>query len=355
MEHYFSNSFELLKDAYEASSIRGKRVCIVGDTNTCPLYADAVMSVCKKCFSQVDIFSFPAGEEHKNLMSIETLYEFLLEHHYDRTDSLLALGGGVVGDMTGFAAATYLRGIKYVQVPTTLLAQVDSSMGGKTGVDFKGYKNMVGAFHMPEFVYTNPTVLSTLSDEQFASGMGEVLKSALLADEDFFGWLLGNMYEIGERDPETVLEMVKTTAGIKEAIVRRDPTEKGERALLNLGHTIGHAIEKYKNFELLHGMCVGLGLIAAASISHERGLIGTEELYEIRDVCFAFGLPIFADGIDDNEILRLTKSDKKMAGGQIRFILLKEIGKAFIATDVTDEELLAGIRFINGDEIVYEE
>ena len=355
MEHYFSNSFELLKDAYEASSIREKRVCIVGDTNTCPLYADAVMSVCKKCFSQVDIFSFPAGEEHKNLMSIEALYEFLLEHHYDRTDSLLALGGGVVGDMTGFAAATYLRGIKYVQVPTTLLAQVDSSMGGKTGVDFKGYKNMVGAFHMPEFVYTNPTVLSTLSDEQFASGMGEVLKSALLADEDFFGWLLGNMYEIGDRDPETVLEMVKTTAGIKEAIVRRDPTEKGERALLNLGHTIGHAIEKYKNFELLHGMCVGLGLIAAAAISHERGLISTEELYEIRDVCFAFGLPIFADGINDNEILRLTKSDKKMAGGQIRFILLKEIGKAFIATDVTDEELLAGIRFINGDEIVYEE
>ena len=121
MEHYFSNSFELLKDAYEASSIRGKRVCIVGDTNTCPLYADAVMSVCKKCFSQVDIFSFPAGEEHKNLMSIETLYEFLLEHHYDRTDSLLALGGGVVGDMTGFAAATYLRGIKYVQVPRMCL------------------------------------------------------------------------------------------------------------------------------------------------------------------------------------------------------------------------------------------
>ena len=223
MEHYFSNSFELLKDAYEASSIRGKRVCIVGDTNTCPLYADAVMSVCKKCFSQVDIFSFPAGEEHKNLMSIEALYEFLLEHHYDRTDSLLALGGGVVGDMTGFAAATYLRGIKYVQVPTTLLAQVDSSMGGKTGVDFKGYKNMVGAFHMPEFVYTNPTVLSTLSDEQFASGMGEVLKSALLADEDFFGWLLGNMYEIGDRDPETVLEMVKTTAGIKEAIASAFP------------------------------------------------------------------------------------------------------------------------------------
>ena len=208
---------------------------------------------------------------------------------------------------------------------------------------------------MPEFVYTNPSVLSTLSDEQFASGMGEVLKSALLADEDFFGWLLGNMYEIGERDPETILEMVKTTAGIKEAIVQRDPTEKGERALLNLGHTIGHAIEKYKNFELLHGMCVGLGLIAAASISHGRGLIGTEELYEIRDVCFAFGLPIFADGIDDNEILRLTKSDKKMAGGQIRFILLEEIGKAFIAADVTDEELLAGIRFINGDEIVYEE
>ena len=245
--------------------------------------------------------------------------------------------------MTGFAAATYLRGISYVQVPTTLLAQVDSSIGGKTGVDFMGYKNMVGAFHMPEFVYTNPLTLKTLPEKEFVSGMGEVLKSALLSDSEFFEWILDNM------------DGIRRTASIKEKIVDRDPTEKGERALLNLGHTIGHAIEKYKDFTMPHGMCVGLGCISAAAISMKRGYLGPEELYEIRDVCVMFGLPMFADGIDDQEILRITKSDKKMIGGHIRFILLKEIGKAVIADDVTDEEILYGIRFINGDEIRFED
>lgn len=348
---YFQNSFEQLRDAFASSSIRSKRLCIVGDTNTAPLYADSVKCVLKDIFDEVDIYSFPAGEENKNLETIKNLYSFLLERHYDRKDCLLALGGGVVGDMTGFTAATYLRGITFVQVPTTLLAQVDSSIGGKTGVDFMGYKNMVGAFHLPEFIYTNPVTLKTLSDREFTSGMGEVLKSALLADSSFFEWILDNMDGITEKDDRIILEMVRRTAEIKEAIVARDPKESGERALLNLGHTIGHAIEKNSNFSLPHGMCVGLGLIAAAAISHKRGYLEAEELYEIRDICVMFGLPMFADGIDSAEILRITKSDKKMTRGQIRFILLKEIGKAFIADDVTDEEILYGIDFVNGDAI----
>ncbi|HAE45397.1 MAG TPA: 3-dehydroquinate synthase [Lachnospiraceae bacterium] len=346
---YFNNSFEGLKEAFEKSAIAPARVCIVGDTNTVPLYAESVKSVLDEVFDTVDIFSFEAGEEHKNLQSIEKLYEFLIGHHYDRKDCLLALGGGVVGDMTGFAAATYLRGIACVQVPTTLLSQVDSSIGGKTGVDYLGYKNMIGAFHMPEFVYTNPMTLKTLPDEEFDSGMGEVLKSALLADSSFFEWILENMDGINEKEDDVILEMVRRTAGIKEEIVIRDPKEKGERALLNLGHTIGHALEKYKNFTMTHGKCVGLGCIAAALISHERGYIEADELYEIRDVCVMFGLPMYVDDIDEQEILRITKSDKKMAAGRIRFILIKEIGKAFIADDVSDDEILKGIRFINGD------
>jgi 3-dehydroquinate synthase len=185
--------------------------------------------------------------------------------------------------------------------------------------------------------------------------MGEVLKSALLADSEFFEWILDNMDGITEQEDDVIFEMVRRTASIKEKIVDRDPTEKGERALLNLGHTIGHAIEKYKDFTMPHGMCVGLGCISAAAISMKRGYLGPEELYEIRDVCVMFGLPMFADGIDDQEILRITKSDKKMIGGHIRFILLKEIGKAVIADDVTDEEILYGIRFINGDEIRFED
>ncbi|MDO4803745.1 MAG: 3-dehydroquinate synthase [Lachnospiraceae bacterium] len=346
---YFKNDFDGLKEAFSSLSIRPKRICIVGDTNTVPLYGDLVKCVLSKVFDTVDVYAFPVGEENKNLHAIEGLYLFLLEHRYDRKDCLLALGGGVVGDMAGFAAATYLRGISYVQVPTTLLSQVDSSIGGKTGVDYLGYKNMVGAFHLPEFIYTNPVTLKTLSDREFTSGMGEVLKTALLADGNFFEWILDNMDGITEKDDKIILEMVRRTAEIKADIVARDPKEKGERALLNLGHTIGHAIEKSKNFTMPHGMCVGLGCIAAAAISHSRGLLETEELYEIRDVCVMFGLPIYVDGIDSKEILKITKSDKKMAGGRIRFILLEEIGKAFIADDVTDEEILSGIHFINGD------
>ncbi len=352
---YFSNSFEGLKDKFADMTVKPGKICVVCDTKTFSLYAKSIISELNKIFEHVDNFTFAGGEENKNLENIQDLYRFLIEHHYDRKDCLAALGGGVVGDMTGFAAATYLRGISFVQIPTTLLAQVDSSIGGKTGVDFLGYKNMIGAFHLPEFVYTNPLVLKTLPEKEYISGMGEVLKSALLADADFFEWILDHMDAIMEKEDDIILEMVKRTAKIKVDIVERDPKEKGERALLNLGHTIGHAIEKYKNFTMPHGMCVGLGCIAAAAMSMKRGYLEPEELYEIRDVCVMFGLPMFADGIDENEILKITKTDKKMSGGHIRFILLEEIGKAVIAEDVTDEEILDGIRFINGDAIRFED
>ncbi len=354
MPVYFENGYKGLGEAIKKAGFKGQKAALVCDTNTAALYAGEAAGVLKEHFSSVFIYSFPAGEENKTLASISELYRFLMERHFDRNDIIFALGGGVVGDMAGFAAATYLRGVSFVQLPTTLLSQADSSIGGKTGVDFMGYKNMVGAFHMPAFVYMNPLTLKTLDEEQYTSGMGEVLKSALLADEAFYVWLIGHMEEIMERDPETVLKMVRKTASIKEAIVKRDPTEKGERALLNLGHTIGHAIEKSMDFSLAHGHCVALGTTAAAAISHKRGLLSTEELYEIRDMSVAFGLPMFANGINNEEILAITKSDKKMAAGHIRFILLKSIGRAFIAEDVTDEELLYGIHFINGDEITYE-
>ena len=358
--HFFGSDFvrlpEILKDVLKEEGLKaGCRICIIADSNTAPLYAEDVKTCLSSVFSETDLFVIPAGEENKTLDSVKSIYAFLVERHYDRHDMLAALGGGVIGDMTGFAAATYMRGISFIQIPTTLLAQVDSSIGGKTGVDFDGYKNMVGAFHLPNLIYVNADTLKTLPEEQFASGMGEVLKTALLADEDFYSWLLSNMDGIIGYDPDVILPMIRKTASIKERIVERDPTEKGERVLLNLGHTIGHAIEKYMDFKMLHGKCVALGVIAAARISFERGYLSTEELFEIRDVCAAFGLPIFADGIDDHKILALTKSDKKMSGGKIRFILLKSIGRAEAEDDVSDSELLSGIKFINGDEIAYEE
>ena len=323
-----------------------KRLCIVTDSKVDELYGDEVRNLLEGRCLKTAKFVFPQGEENKTLDTVRTLYRFLIEEGFDRKDMLLALGGGVVGDLAGYAAATYLRGIDFVQIPTTLLSQCDSSIGGKTGVDFDGYKNMVGAFKMPKLVYMNLSVLQTLDDRQFFSGFAEVMKHGLIRDAVFYEWLIDKMYEICERDLDTLEEMVMRSCAVKKLVVEKDPTEQGDRALLNLGHTIGHAIEKAKNFELYHGECVALGTVAAAYISWKRGMLSMEEYYEIRDMFVPFYLPITVEGIDPQEILRLTKSDKKMSAGKIRFVLLKKIGKAVIDHTVTDEEILEAVREI---------
>ena len=259
---------------------------------------------------------------------------------------VLVLGGGVVGDLTGFGAATYLRGIDFIQVPTTLLAQVDSSVGGKTGVDFQQYKNMVGAFHQPRLVYMNLSTLSSLPAEQFACGMGEILKTGLICDGDFFRYVCCEQKEIKKLDMEQIARMVRRCCEIKAGVVERDPKEQGERALLNLGHTVGHAVEKLKNFTLLHGQCVGVGLVAAAYLSMQRGLLTKEEYQEICQGCSDYDLPVHVDGLIPEEVLSATKKDKKMEQGHIRFILMDGIGKSFIDKTVTDEEMLSCIQEI---------
>lgn len=341
-----TNGFAQLAEEF-AEGYQTSKICIVTDTNVEPLYATQVKEVLASCFQTVEIFVFPAGEEYKTLEEIQKLYGFLIEHHFERSDLLAALGGGVVGDMTGFAAATYLRGIGFIQIPTTLLSQVDSSIGGKTGVDFDSYKNMVGAFHMPKLVYMNIDTLQTLEGRQYFSGFAEVMKHGLIKDSKYYEWLISNMYEICERDPKTLREMIKKSCGIKKAIVEKDPEEKGERALLNFGHTIGHAIEKVSGFSMLHGECVALGCVAAAYISWKKDLIPMEEFYEIRDMFVPFNLPISADELDVDQILAFTGSDKKMHGGQIRFVLLDRIGHALLDDTVTVEEMKAAIEELN--------
>ena len=348
---YYETSFERLAELLEQDcGILTRNICIVTDENVKALYLDEVMGILQDKCSSVSAFSFESGETQKTLDTVRTLYEYLIEHHFERKDLLIALGGGVVGDLTGYTAATYLRGIDFVQIPTTLLAQVDSSIGGKAGVDFDRYKNMVGAFHQPSLVYTNLSVLSSLNEEQFACGMGEVLKHGLIRDAAYYTWLIEHMSEIMERDPETLAEMVYGSNTIKKFIVEKDPTEKGDRALLNFGHTIGHAIETKKAPEMLHGQCVALGFVAAAYISYKRGLLSTEEFYEIRDMNIGFDLMFSVDDIDDKEILAITKSDKKMENGHVKFVLLKKIGKAFLDTTVTDDEILEAIQFITYTE-----
>lgn len=346
---YLEESFEKLPDRIKELDIEKRRICIVTDSNVADLYVKEIEALLQPCCKEISVYGIPAGEEHKNLDEIKKIYEHLILHKLDRQDLLVALGGGVTGDMTGYAAATYLRGIRFVQIPTTLLAQVDSSIGGKTGVDFDQYKNMVGAFHQPSLVYMNIGSLASLPEEQFSCGMGEILKHGLIKNASYYEWVIQHMSEIDDRDTDTLFKMIEESCKIKRQVVENDPTEKGERALLNFGHTIGHAIEKLMDFQMLHGQCVALGTVAAAYISWKRDHLTSDEFYEIRDMNVGFGLPISFDGLKSEDIVAVTKLDKKMASGQIKFVLLKGIGKAYIDTTVTDAEMLEAVNSLNAD------
>lgn len=349
---YLEESFDSLKEAVSALHPENRKLCIVTDETVAKLYLKEAEAILGEVFEKVTVFTFPSGEESKNLNTVQNLYRHLIQEQFDRKDLLAALGGGVVGDLTGYAAATYLRGIDFIQIPTTLLAQVDSSIGGKTGVDFDSYKNMVGAFHQPSLVYINLAVLKTLSEEQFSCGMGEVLKHGLIKNAEYYEWCITNMFEIQERELPVLSRMVLESLKIKKAVVEKDPTEKGDRALLNFGHTIGHAIEKQKKFTWLHGQCVAMGYLCSAYISWRRNLLSNEEFFEIRDMNVGFDLPIFLDEVTPEAVLKDTKSDKKMEHGQIKFVLLKKIGRAFLDTTVTDQEILDAVHYFldNGEE-----
>lgn len=335
-------SFDGLKKEMEAFALRDHKICIVTDSNVVALYLEEVKAVLSQCCSKISVFIFPAGEENKNLNTVKELYEHLIREHFDRKDMLAALGGGVTGDLCGFAAATYLRGIDFIQIPTTLLSQVDSSIGGKTGVDFDAYKNMVGAFHMPRLVYTNLEALLTLPKEQFSSGIGEVIKHGLIRDKAYYQWLKDNHDAIMARDLSVCREMVFWSNEIKKAVVEKDPTEQGERAYLNFGHTLGHAVEKLKDFSLLHGHCVGLGCVAAARICHLKGLLTWQEEMDIRETMERFGIPVTVNGLSWDAVYQATKSDKKMDSGSVKFILLKKIGEAYADCTLTEQEIQAG-------------
>ncbi|MCI5493007.1 MAG: 3-dehydroquinate synthase [Lachnospiraceae bacterium] len=339
--------FSDLTDALTAiGCTNGQKLCIVSDSQVAKIYLDQVTDCLKTTFSQVHSFVFEAGEASKNMDTVEALYEHLILKGFDRHDMLIALGGGVVGDLTGFAAATYLRGIRFVQIPTSLLAQVDSSIGGKTGVDFKQYKNMVGAFHQPALVYMNLSVLNTLPKRQLSSGIAEILKHGLIKDAAYFQWMKENYAAIMALDLPVMEEMVYRSCQIKREVVENDPKEKGERALLNFGHTIGHAVEKLSDFQLYHGECVAIGCVAASFLSYQEGNLSKEVCDHIIENFGHFALPVSTTGLDAAQILKTTKSDKKMQAGKINFILLKKIGEAYMTRELTDDQLLEAIHFV---------
>lgn len=342
-----TEGFESIKEKIDECNLNGKKVMIVTDTNVAPLYESAVSDILSQSGMHSYSVVLDSGEEHKNISSIETILKALTENDFNRTDIVAALGGGVIGDMAGFASAIYKRGIDFIQIPTTLLAMVDSSVGGKTGIDFDGYKNMVGAFHNPLFVYMNTKTLDTLDERQFYNGFAESMKSAIIADAGYYSWLIDMMYEISEKESATIEELIERSVMIKKSIVEADFKEtSGKRALLNLGHTIGHAIEEDKVGVLLHGECVALGTIAAAFISWKKQLLEMDEYYEIRDMFVPFNLPITVDSIDKEHIIDNIKKDKKQGCDGLKFILLKSIGKAVVNSEVTDDEIMNALKEI---------
>ncbi len=293
----------------------------------------------------VSILAVPAGEEQKSLQTTGRLYEQLTDAHTERSTPVLALGGGVIGDMAGFVAATYLRGLPLVQLPTTLLAQVDSSVGGKVAVDHGRLKNMVGTFYQPRLVIADTGTLKTLPEEEFASGLAEVIKSAAIRDESFFGFLENNIERIRTRNEDALEEIVYRSVSIKAEVVAQDELDLGLRNILNYGHTIGHAVESVSGFRVKHGQAVAIGMVAAARIAHRMGMLGGDEAKRLKKLIARAGLPAELPDLRPDEIMETMRHDKKVRENRIRFVLLGSIGDAVIADDVSPslvEQVLAG-------------
>lgn len=316
-----------------------KRICIVTDSNVAGLYLENLKSVISGACETIFEYIFDAGEANKTLDTVKGCYDKLLEYDFNRRDLVIGLGGGVTGDIAAFIASSYMRGCRFVNLPTTLLAMADSSVGGKCGVDYDKYKNIVGSIYMPNLVYAATSSLKTLPEREYSSGLAEIIKAGLIRDASFYEWLIMNFSDIMEKDPGAVRYMLTKAVEIKQYFVTKDPFETGDRMILNLGHTLGHALEKYFDFKLLHGECVALGTIAAAYISWKREMLSMEEFYEIRDMFVPFGLPISLDPYDVDRVCANIGHDKKNTDSGLKYILLKKIGKAVIVNDVTGEEI----------------
>lgn len=314
--------------------IGGSRVLVVTNDTVAPLYLDRLLKVVRR-YRPVQVV-LPDGEQYKNLDNLTRIYDRLLETHCDRKTTLIALGGGVVGDMAGFAAATYQRGVPFLQIPTTLLAQVDSSVGGKTGVNHALGKNMIGAFHQPRCVLIDTDTLNTLPTNELSAGLAEVIKYGLISDADFFNWLEKNLDGLLARDAAVLSEAIECSCRNKATVVAADERESGQRALLNLGHTFGHAIETGSGYgSWLHGEAVGAGMAMAADLSHRLGWLSAADLARVEALLVRARLPVRSPAaLDSARMLELMAVDKKVEDGRMRLVLLKRIGQALI-TDTT--------------------
>ena len=319
----------------------GNKVAIVTNTTVAPLYLEQVAAPLRATGREVVEIVLPDGEEHKHWGSLMQVFDALLANKCDRKTTLVALGGGVIGDLTGFAAASYMRGVPFVQIPTTLLAQVDSSVGGKTGINHPLGKNMIGAFYQPRAVLADTGTLSTLPDRELSAGLAEVIKHGAILDCAFFDWIEANIAALVARDPKALAHAIARSCEIKAEVVRKDEREGGLRAVLNFGHTFGHAIEAGLGYgEWLHGEAVGCGMVMAADLSQRLGLVDAATVERLRALVRAAGLPTVAPDLGIERWIELMEVDKKNEGGAIKFILLKPLGSPSI-TSVPQEVLRA--------------
>ena len=320
--------------------LKRKQVAIVSNTTVAPLYMNALAQPLREAGISVIEIILPDGEAYKNSETLQTIYDHLLQNRCERNTTLIALGGGVIGDLTGYAAATYLRGVPFIQVPTTLLSQVDSSVGGKTGINHPLGKNMIGAFYQPKLVLADIDTLKTLPQRELSAGVAEVIKYGLIRDADFFDWLETNMSALMAVDNAVTSYAIYRSCQNKAEVVAADEHEQGERALLNLGHTFGHAIENAMGYGVwLHGEAVATGTVMAADLSQRMGWLNAAEVQRIKTIMQAAKLPIEAPDFGAEEYLRLMQLDKKVSDGRIRLILQQAIGKAVITADYDADKL----------------
>jgi len=348
---YFRSSYDDLDMAFWNNGYEATKRCIVTDSNVAPLYLDKVQNIIRG----VEPFIFEAGEARKHMGTLADMYSHFLANKLDRRKSVIvALGGGVTGDLAGFAAATYMRGIPYVQLPTSLLAQVDSSVGGKTAVDFEGVKNLVGAFYQPKFVYINTDTLHTLPQQEFISGLGEVVKHGLISSTEYYRYISENRDAILALENSALMEVVAGSCRIKANVVEGDERESGPREVLNFGHCVGHAIESLSGYSLPHGHCVSIGMCAALYWSQKMGHITEAERAEACDLLRALGLPTTVTGTEYTleAILSFMHKDKKNLSDSLRLVRLKGIGQAYTDNTIPKEVVLEAVAsVIEGDTL----
>lgn len=318
----------------------GNRYCVIADDRVAELYGKLLLQSLSDAGIKAEMLTFPHGESHKNLETIASLVSGLAQLGFDRKDAIIAFGGGVSGDIAGFVASAYMRGIPFVQIPTTLLAQVDSSVGGKTGVDIPEGKNLVGAFYQPKAVYIDIEVLKTLPAEEFLGGLAEVIKYGVIRDRKFFEFLQVNREAILQLDEECITQMIYTCCKIKAEVVSEDEKEGGVRRILNFGHTIGHAVEGASDYSIIHGLAVSIGMVAAAKLAVLNNVLTEKDAQQIEKILVDYNMPVVVPAeLDRERIKKYLLTDKKTVGGTVFFVLPTMIGDTVITDKVSPEHI----------------